>query len=195
MSKLYGDIQKKNNSTEKIRTLTFDQDILKSLSEIIEEYLGSSSLQQTPHALIVTGPMASGKTTTIKEKYISTHVYIDHDDILIKIRDKFSTYEVEKLEDFTMFCLNQIIDKSVSTKRNIVFESFGNNRERLYSIMNSLNRFGYKAESIIINCDINEGLRRQLDRTQTSEYYPTCYYSEELTLDSILSYVSVSGKN
>jgi len=35
MSKLYGDIQQKNNSTEEIRTLTFDQDIFKSLSNFL----------------------------------------------------------------------------------------------------------------------------------------------------------------
>lgn len=185
---VFEDIHPEKKISEDVRKVIFNTEEFSKLTKIVEEYTQLSPIQKNPQAKLVIGPMASGKTTIIKENY-STFVYIDFDDVSIKVIDIFSNPEKEKFADLTMFCLNQIIDSSIRSQKNIAIELMGNDKERLDIIIFQLKKIGYEVELIIIQCDINEGMRRQLERSSSGEFYPTSYYSEEITIECLLSYL------
>ncbi len=152
-------------------------DELEKIDNVINGFLQNGARDNPPKFIILTGPIASGKTTIRREKYSKDYVLVDSGELFDIFKANFSAANSEKLEEYLMVTGIELVKKSINEKKNIVIEISADTKdkgERMISIYDKMTSLGYKSEISVIDCDLEECQRRnEKGRDNVSSYYST----------------------
>ena len=164
--------------------LTVDE--FKKVEEIINNFLQKGSPDNPPKFIALTGPIASGKTTILREKYSKDYVLIDSGELF----DAFDEKDTEKKAGYMMVTGIELVKRSIAEKKNIIIEVSADTTDKgdkLKQIIDQMTLLGYKAEIVVIYCDAGECQKRnEKGRNNMSSYYST---------DETLHYFIVAFEN
>ncbi|MCX7877378.1 MAG: ATP-binding protein [Ignavibacteria bacterium] len=141
----------------------------------IMSYLQTGLQSENPQILIVTGPIASGKTTLIRKYYADNHVWIDAGRIFIDLinSEHLSAANAAELTDLIGMLT---LDLAVIEKRNIVIEMLATDESKLNEIINSFTDQAYDVKLIRISSSPEECYRNTLKREADSM---SSFFSED----------------
>lgn len=155
------------------------------VNEVVSRFVQSGTVSTEPVMVIVTGPIASGKTTIRREKYSQGYTLIDSGELMDAYKDEVASEE--KLEGLLMVTGTELVRRAVTEKRNIVIEITADTPEkakRVEEITDKMTSLGYKVEIEYVDCDAEECQRRnEKGRDNVSSYY-----SSDETLHYFLVY-------
>ena len=126
-----------------------------------------------PVAVIITGGVATGKTTIRKEKYSTGYVLIDAADVFLSLsRGEYLPFP-EAFEEPMDLIGRLIARRALSERRNIVTELIGAEAEPVRQLIDALRSIGYSVQGAVITCDVEEAVRRNATRghDDISAYY------------------------
>jgi hypothetical protein len=145
----------------------------------VEHFFDSSQVPREgpPTAVIIMGPPASGKTSFRKEKYATGYVVIDSAAVFLQLcHGRSLDFPGPLLEPMEL--MGQLItNRALSERRNIVTEVIGAEQQPLLDLINALKGIGYRTSVEYIDCDMEEGLRRNAARgpDNISSYFAEKY--------------------
>jgi len=119
---------------------------------------------EPPQFVLLLGGVASGKSYTRRRKYKQGFVVLDAGEIFISL-SRGGYYDFPG--PFAL-PLNEIgarvARRAVDERRSIVTEMLATDRQRFETVVHALVALGYKAQVVWIDCDIEEGARRNAAR-------------------------------
>lgn len=175
------------SNTDKQIDLTPDE--LNKIESVINIFLQKGFTSNNPKFIVLAGPIASGKTTILREKYSKDYVLIDSGELLDAFNGKDGD-DPEKKAGYLMIAGIELVKRSIAQKRNIVIEitaDTNDKADKMKQISEKMSLFGYKTEMQYIHCDPEECEKRNLKgRDNVSSYYST---------DETLHYFTVAFEN
>ncbi|MFZ2266248.1 MAG: AAA family ATPase [Azonexus sp.] len=127
-----------------------------NLQSLIDSRLSSASpsVPGSPEAIIVVGPIASGKTTFRKTTLGSGYVHIDSADIFHELSNgdptlDFPTAFLSEIDYIGRHLTKEALDRQLP----VVLEAPGHDAEQLISLINALKSIGYKVEISALSTD------------------------------------------
>lgn len=161
------------------KKIKLNKEEIKKIDEVISGFLEKGIKDNPPKFIVITGPIASGKTTYRRETYPKDYVLIDSGE-LFDIFDAFdgkSNKNSERKAEYLMVTGIELVKQSILEKKNIIIEitTDSNGRlENLKKITDKMELLGYQIKVEVINCDLEECQKRnQKGRDNVSSYYST----------------------
>lgn len=145
-----------------------------NLQSLIDSRLSSVSPaeQNPPVAIIIVGPIASGKTTFRKNELGSGYVHIDSADIFHELSNGDPTLDFPDAFSSEIDYIGRRLTKEALYRRlPVVLETPGHDNEQLISLINGLKSVGYKVEISALSTD-----------------YETCELQNAMRGDNVSSY-------
>jgi len=171
------------------KQIELTEEEFKKIEDVINNFLQKGAANDSPKFVVLTGSIASGKTTIRKEKYSKDYVLIDSGELFDSF-DAKNNENTEKKSGHMMIAGIELVKRSITEKRNIVIEITADTPEKgdkLKQIIDKMSSLGYKAEIEAIYCDVEECQRRNAKgRDNMSSYYST---------DETLHYFMVAFEN
>lgn len=133
----------------------------------------SVPLDGHPVAVILSGGVATGKTTSRKQRYSTGYVLIDAADIFLSLsRGEVLPFPGDLQEPMNLIG-PMVAWRALSERRNIVTEIIGAELEPLQQLTGALKSIGYTVHGEVFTCDIEEAVRRNESRgdDDISAYY------------------------
>jgi len=148
-----------------------------SVNAEVDRYFDDSSLSQgsPPRLLIVMGGPATGKTTLCREKCSQGYVLVDAAEIFINLSGDAYYDFPDDLEEPMMVIGQLVAGRAVQERRHIVTELIGADFEATMELMDAMKTIGYQVEAMVVTCDIEEAMKRNLARGEDNI---SCYYAE-----------------
>ena len=148
-----------------------------NIDEEVGHYFDDSSITHgaTPRIVILMGGPCSGKTTFRKQQYSTGFVLVDAAEIFLSLsRGKFFPFP-DALEGPMQMIGDLIARRAVSEKRHIVTELIGADSNPMNALISAMEAIGYRVEVQVLTCDMDEAVRRNLNRGADNV---SCYYAE-----------------
>lgn len=141
------------------------------------------AIDNPPTWVLITGPVATGKSTIRHEKYRRGYVTIDAAEIFLRVcrgrRVDFPPPPSEKeLAEQLELIGSGIATRAVRERRNIVTELIGVPSEPVKQLMDAILAAGYRCKNFFVQCEFEESQRRNLARGENdiSAYYTDPYH-------------------
>lgn len=149
------------------------------LAAEVERLFDDSSIPKDgrPVAVIISGGVATGKTTLRKQQYASGFVLVDAVDVFLSLsRGEYVDFP-DGLEEPMDAVGRHVAWRAVSERRNIVTEVVGTDVGPVVELLEALRAVGYRVEGVTVTCDLDEALRRNKARgdDDISAYYAEPY--------------------
>lgn len=170
----------KNN--QRMLQLTPDEYI--QIRKIVDLFLEKGLSVNPPQFVIITGGIASGKTTLRRQKYSDGYVNFEFGEICNVIKEEFEQNNT-KLTDYVVLICDAILNESIEAKKNIVIEIIGDNKEILDLIVNKMKSVGYEVSIEFVFCDPTEAYKRHLKAVETDRNYQSVHFTDAATLSFI----------
>lgn len=158
------------------KQIELSEEEFEAIEEVINIFLEKGSESDSPKFIVLTGPIASGKTTIRREKYSEKYVLIDSGELFDAFNGKGDEDPAKKAE-YLMVAGIELVRRSIAMKANIVIEITADTTDRgekLKLIVEKMASLGYEVEPQYIHCDIEECKKRNLKgRDNVSSYYST----------------------
>lgn len=151
------------------------------LTEIAKPFWEKGESQNPPQLVILTGGVASGKTTMRRQKFSDGYVQFEYGDVCTAIK-KVMEAEEEKLLKYAFFASNLILNESLAAKKNIVTEIIGDNEALISPIIDEMTKKGYKVSINYVHCDPAEAYKRHLKAVKEDKDYWSAHFTQESTL-------------
>jgi len=159
----------------------FTIDEYTKIRKIVDLFLEKGISGNPPQLVILTGGVASGKTTIRRQKYTDGYVNFEFGEICNVIKKEFGEKD-PKLTNYIVLICDSILNESIEAKKNIVIEIIGDNKEILDSIINKMKGVGYKISIQFIFCDPVIAYERHLKAVETDKDYQSVHFTDEATL-------------
>lgn len=148
--------------------------------EEVEKYFDDSSIPGSGPSkfVLLCGGVCSGKTTIRKQKYSHGYALIDAAEIFLSLsQGEYYDFGVAFEEPLELIG-SYVAWKAVSERRNIVTEMICGSRENTEALIEAMKSIGYKIEIVYVDCDIEEAMKRNLERgdDNISAYYTEPYH-------------------
>ncbi len=161
-----------------IDELTSDE--VKLAAPKIMQYLKEGSKSEEPELVIIMGPVAGGKSSHIRENYVSAgYVWIDMARIFFDLQSQ-TGIKLNRRTQLINFIGVVTLDLALLEKRNIVIELVGDELERIDSLLEVMKANGYKTKITMIN-SANDGCFAGASPKKTE--YMSSFYTEPFHLD------------
>lgn len=157
-----------------------DEEVAK-LAGIAKPFLEKGVSQNPPQLVILTGGVASGKTTMRRQKFSDGYVQFEYGDVYTTIK-KVMDVEEEQLLKFAFFASNLILNESLAAKKNIVTEIIGDNELLVSPIIDEMTKRGYKVSINYVHCDPVVAYERHLKAVKEDKDYWSAHFTQESTL-------------
>lgn len=131
----------------------------------------------SPRLVILMGGVAVGKTYLRKQEYSQGYVVIDAAEIFHHLsRGDGSLNFPDAFKEALEVIGTKVAHRALSERRNIVTEVIGAKAEPVQELIDSVAAIGYRVEVLAINCDVEESMRRNLNRgDNVSSYYAEAF--------------------
>lgn len=157
-----------------------DEEVIE-LTELAKSFWGKGVSQNPPQLVILTGGVASGKTTIRKQKFNDGYVQFEYGDVYTAIKKAMKADE-EKLLKYAFFTSNLILNESLAAKKNIVTEIIGDNEALVSPIIDEMTKKGYKVSINYVHCDPAEAYKRHLKAVKEDKDYWSAHFTQESTI-------------
>lgn len=151
------------------------------LTEIAKPFWEEGVSQNPPQLVILTGGVASGKTTMRRQKFNDGYVQFEYGDVYTAVKKAINADE-EKLLKYAFFASNLILKESLTAKKNIVTEIIGDNKALISPIIDGIIKKGYKVSVNYVSSDPIEAYKRHLIAVKEDKDYWSAYFTQESTL-------------
>lgn len=159
----------------------FEEKDLKIIENVAETFLEKGDSSTPPQFVILTGGVASGKTTIRRQKFGKDFVHVDYGDVYTSLKKKINLDETNLLKA-AFQATNNILYECLISQFNIVTEVIGDNESALTPIIDEMRELGYKVSVNFIECDPVIAYQRHLKAVKE---YPD-YWSANFTQDSTI---------
>jgi hypothetical protein len=161
--------------------IQFTIDEYTKIRKIVDLFLEKGISGNPPQLVILTGGVASGKTTLRRQKYADGYVNFEFGEICNVIKKEFGENE-PRLTNYIVLICDMILNESIETNKNIVIEIIGDNKEILDSIINKMKGVGYEVSIQFVFCDLVEAYKRHLKAVETDKDYQSVHFTDDATL-------------
>jgi len=121
-----------------------------------------------PVAVIISGGVCAGKTTVRKQRYSTGYVLIDAADIFLNLsRGEFLPFPEAFREPMDLIGA-LVAKRALAERRSIVTEIIGSELEPVQQLVDALESIGYGVQGVVVDCDVEEALRRNESRGDES---------------------------
>lgn len=141
-----------------------------SAREVVDTFLAVGGPNKAPTAVLLIGPIASGKTTMRHERYGATHVALDPADIYfaLTLHETEVTSDIhERLESAG----SEVVSRALAEGRDVCFEftPMGPYCDgELTRLLDALTARGYKIELVTLDCSSQASRERDRARPMTN---------------------------
>ena len=144
--------------------------MLEKINKIINGFFNNKL--EKKEAIILIGPICSGKTSYRKENITDTHVVIDAGEIYLKLYGSAGGFG-EHLTEELNYIGSEIIKKIIANRYSFILEIMPDQYKNLIFIINQLKKLGYKTTGIKFDCTQEEAQIRntQRDKNDISSYF------------------------
>jgi hypothetical protein len=127
--------------------------------------------QGPPEALIIAGPVASGKTTYRRRYKTIDHVVLDAGEIFLSLCcNRYFDFPSSVFAEEVEHLGTRIAHRAIAERRHLVceFNALSCNEAALTQLLAALRQRGYAMKFEWIQVDVKEGWRRNVQRAQDS---------------------------
>jgi hypothetical protein len=156
-------------------------DGIAKIKEIARPFWVNCLSEDSPKFVILMGGVASGKTTIRKEKFSKNFVNFDFGEIEFAVKSAIGPNNPE-LERFVILTCALILRISLSSKRNIVIEIIGDDKDVIDPILGQMKKNGYAVSIEFVTCDPEEAYRRHIVAVENGKDYLSAYFTQQDTL-------------
>jgi len=144
--------------------------MLEKINKIINSFF-----KETPErkeAIILIGPICSGKTSYRNENIKNTHIVLDAGEIYLKLYGSAGGFG-EHLTEELNYIGSEIIKKIIANRYSFVVEIMPDQHKNLVKIIETLKNIGYKTVGIKFDSTEEEAIQRNLKRDESdiSSYF------------------------
>lgn len=157
------------------------------LGKIAESFTEKGISPDVPEFVILTGGIASGKTTSRRKFFAEGYVNLDYWDIYLAVEKEFGEGD-PKLIGFGSLVGDMILYESIEARKNIVIEIVGSEESILKPVLDGMRDVGYKLIMQLVLCDPVQAYKRHLNAVASDKDYQSAYYTERPTLSFFYSY-------
>lgn len=166
---------------DKVKTVEFSGDEFLQISEIAQTFLKTGAIGNPPKLVIFMGGVGSGKTTIRKQQFTSDFVHFEFGEIYTAVK-KAVGEDNPKLTSFVNLACDLILRESIETKKNIVTEIIGDNKDVIEKLAEGMKGLGYVVDLRFIHCDPAEAYKRHLKAVEEDKDYLSAHFTQEATL-------------
>ncbi len=144
--------------------------MLEKINKIINGFFNNKL--EKKEAIILIGPICSGKTSYRKENITNTHVVIDAGEIYLKLYGSAGGFGEHMTEELN-YIGSEIIKKIIANRYSFILEIMPDQYKNLIFIINQLKKLGYKTTGIKFDCTQEEAESRNAQRNKNdiSSYF------------------------
>lgn len=157
---------------------------IKHINIVVEDFLKTGLSSKQPQYVIVCGPVGTGKSRMRKQKYSKDYVFIDAGDIYLKLTDN-ETKKVDKIDQYVEITAKSLVSRAIEQKKNIVIEIIMDKEQPIKSIMDKMIEKGYKVQVDYIHNDPVKSWENNLNR---GKHNISAYYSQDQTMSWFVNY-------
>jgi len=157
------------------------------LGKIAKSFTEKGVSPDVPEFVILTGGIASGKTTARRKFFAEGYVNLDYWDIYLAVEKEFGEGD-SRLIGFVSLVGDMILYESIRARKNIVVEIVGSEESLFKSVMDAMKDIGYKLIMQIVICEPVQAYERHLNAVENDRDYRSAYYTERLTLSYFYKY-------
>ncbi len=164
--------------------------ILNIQEEADRPFEGSSIAVSTPEAVIIMGPVASGKTTFREKRYPTGYVLVDACPIFLAMsQGEFLPFPGD-LEAPLEVIGSMVAERAIRERRNIVTEVVGDQFDPTKEMIDALRRAGYKVQMEAVDAPLEVCRERNQSRGDDNI---SAYYAQEFNLRWITNACNEEG--
>jgi predicted kinase len=143
---------------------------MQEINDIIESFFLKGT--QKNEAIILIGPICSGKTSYRKEFVKNTHILIDAGEIYMKLYGSSAGFG-EHLIDELNYIGNEIVKKILINHYSFIMEIMPDQYKNIIKIAKRLQKLGYKVKGIKLDATEEEAIKRNSEREKNdiSSYF------------------------
>jgi predicted ABC-type ATPase len=161
-----------------------DEEREKMRDRLANLWVGDATPNQLlPHAIVMIGGPASGKSTIIQSLSVGDYVLDDADKLQAELPEYQQALEQPggaSAKDAAVMVHNEgselkrlVLSKSINTRRNIVLDGTGDNTDEYVQLIHRLKNSGYRVTVIATDLDWETGYERaEVRATQTGRHIP-----------------------
>ncbi len=144
--------------------------MLEKINKIINESFNNEL--EKKEAIILIGPICSGKTLYRKEHITKSHVVLDAGEIYLQLYSSAGGFG-EHLTEELNYIGTEIIKKIIANRYSFILEIMPDQYKNLIFIINQLKKLGYKTTGIKFDCTEEEAKERnsKRDKNDISSYF------------------------
>ena len=165
----------------KFKVVHFNNEETIKVVKVVGYFLDQGISKNPPQFVIITGGVASGKTTIRRQKFTNNYVNFDFGEICDALEKEFGA-DSPRLSEYAVLASDMILHDSIVDKKNIVIEIIGDNKEILETLIDKMKGIGYKVSMDLIYCDPVEAYKRHLKAVEEDKTYRSSYFTQEATV-------------
>lgn len=158
-----------------------DREEFLKISRIIDHFVSNGISSEAPYLVIIMGDIGAGKTTLRRQKYSQGYVNFEFGEICKAVKKEFPE-DHPKLFDYSLFTNFMILQESIKSKRNIVVEILGDNKDLIDPVIKKMLEVGYKLSLVCVECDLKKAYERHLKAVKEDKGYASVFFTQEATL-------------
>jgi hypothetical protein len=151
------------------------------LGKIAKSFTEKGISPASPELVILTGGIASGKTTSRRKFFAEGYVNLDYWDIYLAVEKEFGEGN-KNLIGFVSLVGDMILYESIEARKNIVIEIVGSEEKVFKPVMDCMKDIGYKLVMQIVLCEPVQAYERHLRAVENDKNYRSAFYTEKPTL-------------
>ena len=162
------------------------------INEEVNRYIDDSSIVGAgqPEIVIIMGAVAVGKTTLRKQNFAAGYVVVDSVEIFLSLcRGEYFDFP-GPFEQLMEIVGSLVAKRAITERRNIVTEIVGSDYEPTKELIDAMNSVGYSVNGQMIECDLEESMRRNLNRDGDCV---SAHYAEEFQRKWLVEAASSAG--
>jgi predicted kinase len=156
--------------------------MLEKINRIINDFIPKTTTKN--EAIVLVGPICSGKTSYRKQEIKNTHIVLDAAEIYLKLNDNSAGGFGEHLTEELNFTGSELVKKIIANRYSFVFEIMPDQHKNLVIIINELKRLGYKTIGIKFDSTEEEAIKRNIKRDQNNI---SSYFTENFHIAWLLN--------
>lgn len=117
-----------------------------------------------PRAVLLVGPICTGKTTIRNSDYSSGFVLLDAGEIFLNLTGSSEPRFPGPLEATILVIGRRIFLEAANSRFNLVTEMLGTDGDVMISVIEALKAYGYVVEVTYVSAELDQCVKRQADR-------------------------------
>jgi hypothetical protein len=170
-------LNKIDNLKEKMKNTEQPQQKIKEgnndisiIKEIARPFWVDKISENPPKFVILMGGTGVGKTTIRKQKY-SDYINFDFGEISLEVKNILGENNPE-LTKYTVLTCALLLEIGIESKRNIVIEIIGDNKDLIVPVKEEMEKIGYSVSMVYIHAEPAQAIKRHIEALNNSDYLP-----------------------